>query len=217
MRLDELVQTSAAVAETSGRLAKIATLAAFLRRLAPDEVPIAIGFLIGWPRQARLGRGWASVSSARGEPAPEASLELRDIDAAFDRLVSTRGKNSGAGRARLLEELMSRATPGEQQFLGALVIGEVRQGALEGVLLEAIAKGADVPADRVRRAVMMAGDLGAVAGAVLGPVGAAALDVYQLELFRHVQPMLADSAATVVDAFSTSSPVVVEWKLDGAR
>ena len=217
MRLDELVRTSAAVAATSGRLAKISTLAAFLRRLAPDEVPIAIGFLIGWPRQGRLGVGWASVSSARREPALEATLELRDIDAAFDRLVSTRGKNSGAERARLLEELMSRATAGEQQFFGALVIGEVRQGALEGVLLEAIAKAADVPADRVRRAVMMAGDLGAVASAVLGPQGAAALDVYQLELFRPVQPMLADSAATVVEAFSTSGPMVVEWKLDGAR
>jgi len=157
------------------------------------------------------------VSSARREPALEATLELRDIDAAFARLVSTRGKNSGAERARLLEELMSRATAGEQQFFGALVIGEVRQGALEGVLLEAIAKAADVPADRVRRAVMMAGDLGAVASAVLGPEGAAALDVYQLELFRPVQPMLADSAATVVEAFSTSGPMVVEWKLDGAR
>jgi DNA ligase 1 len=217
MRLDELVQTSTAVAATSGRLAKISTLAAFLRRLAPDEVPIAIGFLIGWPRQGRLGVGWASVASARGEPALEPSLELHDVDAAFDRVVSTRGKNSGAERARLLEELMSRATAGEQQFLGALVIGEVRQGALEGVLVEAIAKAADVPADRVRRAVMMAGDLGAVAGAVLGPEGAAALDVYQLELFRPVQPMLADSAPTVVEAFSTNDPMVVEWKLDGAR
>src|SRR5262245_58431973 len=121
MRLDELVQTSTAMAATSGRLAKISTLAAFLRRLAPDEVPIAIGFLIGWPRQGKLGVGWASVASARGEPALEASLELHDVDAAFDRLVSTRGKNSGAERARLLEELMSRATAGEQQFLGALV------------------------------------------------------------------------------------------------
>jgi DNA ligase-1 len=157
------------------------------------------------------------VAAVRGEPAPEASLELRDVDAAFNRLVSTRGKNSSAERARLLEALMSRATAGEQKFLGALAIGEVRQGALEGVLLEAIAKAADVRADRLRRAVMMAGDLGAVAAAVLGPEGAAALDVYQLELFRPVQPMLADSAATVVEAFNTSDPMVVEWKLDGAR
>jgi DNA ligase-1 len=157
------------------------------------------------------------VAAVRGEPAPEASLELRDVDAAFNRLLSTRGKNSSAERARLLEALMSRATAGEQKFLGALAVGEVRQGALEGVLLEAIATAADVRADRLRRAVMMAGDLGAVAAAVLGPEGAAALDVYQLELFRPVQPMLADSAATVVEAFNTSDPMVVEWKLDGAR
>ena len=217
MRLDELVQTSTSVAATSGRLAKIATLAAFLRRLTPAEVSVAIGFLIGWPRQGRLGVGWASVASARGEPASESSLELSDVDSAFDQLVSARGKNSGTERARLLGNLFSRATAAEQQFLGALVIGEVRQGALEGVLLEAIAKAADVPADRVRRAAMMAGDLGTVASAVLGPDGAAALDVYQLELFRPVQPMLADSAPTVAEAFGVDGPLVVEWKLDGAR
>src|SRR5262245_22670018 len=217
MRLDELVQTSASVAATSGRLAKIATLAAFLRRLTPAEVSVAIGFLIGWPRQGRLGVGWASVASARDEPASESSLELSDVDAAFDQLLAARGKNSGLERARLLGNLFSHATAAEQQFLGALVIGEVRQGALEGVLLEAIAKAADVPADRVRRAAMMAGDLGTVASAVLGPDGAAALDVYRLELFRPVQPMLADSAPTVAEALSVAGPPVVEWKLDGAR
>jgi DNA ligase-1 len=164
-----------------------------------------------------LGVGWASVASARGEPASESSLELSDVDTAFDHLVAARGKNSGLERARLLGNLFSHATAAEQQFLGALVIGEVRQGALEGVLLEAIAKAADVPAERVRRAAMMAGDLGTVASAVLGPDGAAALDVYQLELFRPVQPMLADSAPTVAEAFSVAGPLVVEWKLDGAR
>jgi len=218
MRLEELVQVSRAVAATSGRLDKIAKLAELLRATPPEEVPVAIGFLIGWPRQGKLGVGWASVSSA-GERSSAATptLELLDVDRAFDQLANTRGKNSASEKARILGELFSRATPDEQRFLGALVIGEVRQGALEGVLLEAIAKAANVPAAPLRRAVMMAGDLGVVAAEVLSEQGAESLGKYQLQLFRPVQPMLADSAPTVVDALTDGTEVAVEWKLDGAR
>src|SRR6185503_13979956 len=190
-----LVDTSGAVAATSSRLEKIAKLAALLSQLAPDEIPIAIGFLTGWPRQGKLGVGWATVAAARDDtPATTATLELRDVDETFDRLGAVKGKNSGRERARVLADLFARARADEQQFLAALMIGEVRQGALEGVLLEAIAKAASLPSDRVRRAVMMAGDLGAVARAVLGGGGEAALGEYQLQVFRPVQPMLADSA-----------------------
>ncbi|MEO8580065.1 MAG: ATP-dependent DNA ligase [Gemmatimonadales bacterium] len=218
MKLEELVQTSAAVAATSGRLEKISKLAGLLSRVPPDDVPVAIGFLTGWPRQGKLGVGWATVSTARErEPADTATLELGDVDAVFDRLMSVRGKNSASERARVLGDLFSRATDAEQQFLAGLIVGEVRQGALEGVLLEAVAKAAGLPADKVRRAAMMAGDLGGVARAVLGGDRATALSQYQLELFRPVQPMLADSAPTVVDALTEGVPVVMEWKLDGAR
>ena len=220
MTLGELVQVSANVATTSGRLDKISKLAALLRRLSLDEVPIAVGFLTGWPRQGRIGIGWAAVASASDrEAAPRSTLEIRDVDSAFDQLQSVKGKRSGAERARILGDLFSRATSGEQGFLGALIVGEVRQGALEGVLLEAVAKAAALPSDRVRRAVMLAGDLGAVARTVLGPDGAAALAQYQMELFRPVQPMLADSAPTVAEALSADAgvPTAIEWKLDGAR
>jgi DNA ligase-1 len=219
MRLEELVRTSATVAATSGRLDKIAQLAALLARLSPDEVPIAIGFLIGFPRQGKLGVGWATVSAARdSRAAAETSLELTDVDRAFDEMKAVKGKNAASERSRIVAELFSRARADEQQFLGALLIGEVRQGALEGVLADAIAKAAGVKPDRVRRAVMMAGDLGVVASAVLGSDGGAALDAYQLELFRPVQPMLADSAETVAEALSfAEGAMAVEWKLDGAR
>jgi DNA ligase-1 len=218
MKLEELVQVSTAVAATSGRLEKISKLAALLARVPPDEVPIAIGFLTGWPRQGKLGIGWATVASGPARDAASASsLELHDIDRAFDQLLAVRGKNSGSERARLLDELFTRATAGEQRFLSALMIGEVRQGALEGLMLEAVAKAAALPADRVRRAAMMAGDLGAVARVVLGEDREKALADYQLEVFRPVQPMLADSAATLGDALSAGIPVAVEWKLDGAR
>ena len=218
MKLQELVEVSAAVAATAGRLEKISKLAALLARVPPDDIPVAIGFLTGWPRQGRIGAGWASVSSARNhEPATDPSLELTDVDKVFEQLLTVRGKNSGAERARLLGELFARATANEQQFLAALITGEVRQGALEGVMLEAIAKAANLPADRVRRAVMMTGDLGVVARAVLGEEREAALAQYQLEIFRPVQPMLADSASTVGDALSPGVRAAVEWKLDGAR
>jgi DNA ligase-1 len=218
MKLEELVQVSTVVATTSGRLEKISKLAALLARVPPDEVPIAIGFLTGWPRQGKLGIGWATVASGPARDAASASsLELHDIDRAFDQLLAVRGKNSGSERARLLDELFTRATAGEQRFLSALMIGEVRQGALEGLMLEAVAKAAALPADRVRRAAMMAGDLGAVARVVLGEDREKALADYQLEVFRPVQPMLADSAATLGDALSAGIPVAVEWKLDGAR
>ena len=218
MKLQQLVETSAAVAATSGRLEKVAKLSALLRQLPPDEVQIAIGFFIGWPHQGKLGVGWATVSSALSrEPAAMSTLGLRDVDTAFDQIQAVKGKNSASERGRLVSELLARARADEQQFLGALLVGEVRQGALEGVLVDAIAKAGGVPADRVRRAVMMAGDVGIVAAALLGPDGEAALAKYQLELFRPVQPMLADSAATVHDALNDGIPAAIEWKLDGAR
>jgi DNA ligase 1 len=218
MKLETLVNASAAVAATSGRLDKTSMLASLLRDASADDVPIAIGFLTGWPRQGKLGVGWAAVVSARERTAATVpTLELHDVDSVFEQLLATRGKDSGRERARLLGELFGRATEDEQHFLSALIVGEVRQGALDGVLVEAVAKAAGVPSGRVRRAVMMAGDLGVVAHAVLGPEGDAALAQYQLEVFRPVQPMLADSAPTVDEAMTGDLPVVVEWKLDGAR
>ncbi|MGQ0714564.1 MAG: ATP-dependent DNA ligase [Gemmatimonadaceae bacterium] len=220
MKLAALVHTSNVVAAASGRLEKTSTLAAFLKQLTSDEVAIAIGFFIGWPRQGRIGVGWATVADASAsEPALSATLELGEVDRAFDALQAAKGKGSAAGRQRILRELFARATPDEQRFLSALVVGDVRQGALEGVMLEAVAKAAGVPPAKLRRAVMLAGDLGAVAIAVCsgGEAALTALASYRLELFRPVQPMLADSASDVGEALGVSGAAAVEWKLDGAR
>jgi DNA ligase-1 len=220
VKLGVLVQTSNVVAASSGRLEKISKLAAFLKQLTPDEVPIAIGFFIGWPRQGRIGVGWASVADASSsEPAVAATLELLEVDRVFGALQAVKGKGSTADRQRLFRDLFARATPDEQRFLSALAIGEVRQGALEGVMVEAVAKAAGVPADRLRRAVMLAGDLGVVARAVCsgGEAALTALADYRIELFRPVQPMLADSANDVAEALGMSGDATLEWKLDGAR
>jgi DNA ligase-1 len=220
VKLAALVHTSNTVAAASSRLEKISQLASFLAQLTPDEVAIAIGFFIGWPRQGRLGVGWAAVSDASAaEPAVQATLGLLDVDQTFDALKAAKGKGSSGERLRLLRALFERATTDEQRFLAALVIGEVRQGALEGVMQDAVAKAAGVPAERVRRAVMLAGDLGAVARAVCsgGEAALNALASYRLELFRPVLPMLADSASDVTEATGLAGEAVLEWKLDGAR
>jgi DNA ligase-1 len=217
MRLNDLVLTSKLVADTGSRLQKIALLGALLKRLAPNDIPIAVGFLTGWPRQGKLGIGWASVAEARpATAASEAALSLDDVDRTFTALQAVRGKRSAAERKRLLSELLSRSTADEQSFLTALAIGEVRQGALDGILTEAVARAAELPSDKVRRAVMLAGDLGAVAQAVLAE-GESGLARYGLQLFRPVQPMLADSAPNVSEALSELGTAILEWKLDGAR
>ena len=222
MRLAQLVETSTQVAATSRRLQKTESLAALLKGLGAEEAGIAVGFLIGWPRQGKIGVGWASAAAAREvPPAAVATLELRDVDQAFTELQRATGKGSSARRSALLRDLFARATSEEQEFLSALVVGGVRQGALEGVLVDAVAKAAQVPADKLRRAVMLAGDLGAVASAVCsgGEEALAALASYKVELFRPVQPMLADSSDDIEEGMATAGGgrVAIEWKLDGAR
>ena len=220
MHLSEVVTASSVVASTSSRGKKIELLADVLRRLASHEIAIAIGFFTGWPRQGKLGIGWATLDAARPpNAAEEATLTLAEVDQTFTALKSVKGSNSAAQRRRLLGDLMARATSAEQQFLFALGVGEVRQGALEGVMTEAVAKAANLPADRVRRAAMFAGDLGAVAEVVLAE-GEAGLAHWSLQLFRPVQPMLADSAPNVGEAlkeFGDGVAAALEWKLDGAR
>ena len=217
MQLAELVETSAAVAATRARGEKQAALAALLRRLAPNEVEIAIGFLEGAPRQGRIGVGWRALESARATPAAsDASLSLRDVDLALDLFAALRGPGSAARRAEALQILFASATHTEQDFLTRLLLGELRQGALQGVLLEGVAKAAEIPAAQLRAAAMRAGSLRAVAGAALAS-GAAGLSHFALRLMTPLQPMLAQSADDVPDALARLGRAAFEWKLDGAR
>src|SRR5207253_5782052 len=156
----EIVATSNAVAATSGRLEKIAHLAGLLSHVPPDLIPIVVPFLSGSLRQGRIGVGGALLTELRDvPPASVASLDVAEVDAAFDRMAATSGSGSSRPRAELLRQLLGRATRDEQDFLSRLLFGELRQGALEGVLVEAIARAGGVEAARVRRAAMLAGDL----------------------------------------------------------
>jgi DNA ligase-1 len=217
VKLAEVVATSSGVAEVSGRLAKIGLLASLLSRVPPEEIQIAVAFLSGSFRQAKLNVGYAAVQASVGESATSPSLELAEVDAAFERISRVpAGKGSNAERQRLLREILSRATREEQDFLFRLIMGELRQGAVEGLMLEAVAKAAKVPAEQVRRARMMAGDLTTVARAALtGDL--AALSGFATQLFRPVHPMLAGSADDEVEAIEELGEAMLEYKLDGAR
>jgi DNA ligase 1 len=217
MLLAELAATSSAVAAVSGRLEKIGRLADLLKRLAPDEVPIAIPFLSGALRQGRIGVGSAAIRAAHDVGAAEtASLTIEAVDRVFQELTTISGAGSARTRQERLRGLFAAATHEEQEFLVKLLFGELRQGALEGVLVEAVARAANVPAVQVRRAAMLAGDLPRVAQAALVN-GEAGLAAFQVHVLTPVQPMLADSADTVEDAVQSLGDAALEYKLDGAR
>jgi DNA ligase 1 len=213
--LADLVATSAELTATSSRKAKVAALADLLRALEPDEIAVAVAFLTGVPRQGRIGVGWARVSALQGRAATT-SVSVADLDAALTRLESCVGSGSEARRAEIIDELGGATTDAEAAFVRALLTGELRQGALAGLMTDAIAVAADVPVALVRRAAMLSGDLPTTAKRALTD-GRAALEEVRLAVGVGIQPMLASTATDVADALSTTGPASVEWKLDGVR
>jgi ATP-dependent DNA ligase I len=216
MLLNELAAVSREVAATSGRRAKIGLLAEALREAGPLEVPVAVSYLSGELPQRQIGVGWAALRE-RPPPAAEPSLSLADADRAFTTIGALSGKGSAAERRRLIGLLFAAATADEQRFLIGIVSGELRQGALDGVMTEAVARAASVDVGLVRRAVMLSGSLGEVASAALAG-GPPALGAIGLHVGRPVRPMLAASASSIAEALGKAgAPAAVEWKLDGVR
>jgi len=253
--LSNLVDVSAAVAGTSARGAKIEQIAALLRQVPPGEVKVAVAFLSGEILQGQIGVGYAALggllrigAADRDDPGlPEApavmpTLSLTDVDVAFDAIGAIAGPGSQAERRRLLGEFFGRATDREREFLVRLLTGDLGQGALEGIMTDAVAKAAGVPADEVRRAHQLGGWLPEVALAALGgpapgdarpggdsgDAGArgddpgvrralAALRGFTLRVGRPVRPMLAASAPDIAAALERISPAAAEWKIDGIR
>ncbi|GAB2485771.1 ATP-dependent DNA ligase [Promicromonospora xylanilytica] len=247
MLLAEVAATSDAVAATRSRLAKRAAIADLLRRTATrdrsgepaavgqaadghptrDEIAadleIVVAYLAGSLRQRRTGLGWAALRDLP-RPATEPTLTVQDVDAAFAEMAALEGTGSAQARASAATVLFGTATEREQALLRGLVAGELRQGALDSVVVDAVAEAAGVPADAVRRAVMMRGATGPVASAVLladDPL--TALATFTLEVGRPVRPMLAQSAPDMAAAFeklaSAGEPteLCVDVKLDGIR
>lgn len=254
MLLRQLVRTSEAVAATSGRRAKIDEISDALREAGPAELGVVVAFLSGELRQRQIGVGFAALrglmrpppagGDAGGEGAAAAQeaatagapLTVAETDAAFEAIGKARGPGTQAERKRLLAELFARATRSEREFLARLLAGELHQGALEGVMVEAIARAAEVPAAEVRRALLLCGSLQAVAQTALTaarapmgepataptttgaePAAVSALRTLGLRVGRPLRPMLASSASSVSVALERVSPAAVEWKIDGIR
>ena len=218
MELGDLVAASTAVTATRSRTAKVAELARLLRVAAeagPREVTLVTAFLSGRVPHGRLGIGYRTIQALPAS-AEDSSLTLADVDAAFTILSTAGGAGSAAVRRDALDALFSRATAPERDFLAGLVTGEVRQGALDGVMQLAVAEASGVSLESVRRASMLAGRLDAVAPVALSS-GEAGLAEISLEVLRPISPMLAASAPNVTDATATGGPWSVERKLDGIR
>lgn len=216
MRFVELAQASRAVAETPGRSDKVAVLAGVIGRLAPEETPSAVAFTTGTTLHGRIGVGWATMREVDPGPASEPSLDVLDVDRAIAGLAAVSGPGALARRRELLGDLLAAATEVEQRMLVSIIGGELRQGALDGVVAAAVAKAAGVTVGAVQRGAMFTGSLPAAALVALrdGIVGLASIE---LTPGLPVQPMLATPAGGVADAIEHTGPASVEWKLDGAR
>ena len=215
MLLADVAAASEVVAATTRRTEKVAAVAAALRAAGPDEVAAVVAYLSGELRQRRTGVGWASLRNLP-PPVPEPELRVGEVDAVLESVAALTGTGSQGERARQVNGLYARATASEQRLLSGLLTGELRQGALEGVMQAAVATAADVPVAEVRRAAMLRGALGPVAEAALAR-GREGLAGFRLQVGRPVQPMLASPGADVAAALERLATAALEWKLDGVR
>ncbi|MBN2623936.1 MAG: ATP-dependent DNA ligase [Acidimicrobiales bacterium] len=223
--LAAVVAATDEVVATRARSTKVAALAGLLAQLVGDELPVVVAMLTGTPRQGRIGIGWRTVAAVDVDPADTPTLTVLEVDRALDELAGLRGAGSQKARADLLASVLGRATATEQDLVRRLLVGELRHGALEGLVTDATAKAFGVPLAAVRRAAMLAGDLPRVA-VIARDEGASGLAAVGLTLLRPVKPMLAQTAADVTEALALATgvkpgdqprPASVEWKLDGAR
>jgi DNA ligase-1 len=216
--LADLVSTSRRVGATPARLVKVRELASALRALELAEIEVGVLYLSGETPQGKFGVSYAMLHAASQAPAAaDSTLTIAETDRRLAEIALIRGSGSSARRATALHDLFARATTAEQQFLVRLLVGELRQGALAGVMIDAIAAAADLPVPKVRRAAMYAKSLGEVARLAMLE-GAAALARFELELFSPVAPMLAQTAADAAEALEElHGPIAFEWKMDGAR
>ena len=216
MQFSQVTATSDELAATPARGQKVARLATLLRTSSGAEAVTIVSWLSGELTQRQIGVGWASLRSLP-PPAPEPSLDVAAVEAALTEIGGCAGPGSQARRRQLLDALFTAATESEQQFLVRLLTGDLRQGALAGVMADAVARAADLPIAQVRRAAMLSANLPLVAAAALDG-GSEALAGFRLQVGRPVSPMLAQTATSTTEALERlGTSAAFEWKLDGIR
>jgi ATP-dependent DNA ligase I len=215
-RFADVVAASSAVTATRARSRKVAILGELLAALDPSDIPVCVGFLSGVPRQGRVGIGYSTIYGIDAPPADRSSLTVADVDRAIAEIDAATGSGSASRRRQLLETLLRRATEEESQFIRRLFTGELRQGALAGVMADAVGKAAGVQIAVVRRALMLSGDLPRTAEIAMTE-GEEGLRRVGFQIFRPILPMLAATEASVADAVAGFERASVEWKLDGIR
>jgi DNA ligase-1 len=212
----DVVAASQAVAATRSRLAKVQALSDALRAAGPEEAATVTAYLSGTLPQRRVGVSWRGLTDLPAAAA-EPTLTVADVDDALSRLATLGGAGSAASRAGAVRELFAQLTDDEQQYLRNLITGQVRQGALDGVVQQAIARAAEVPEAAVRRAAMLAGWSSVVAEAALRG-GEEALAGIGLEVGRPLRPMLAAAAPDLETALEqVGDDAFLDGKLDGIR
>lgn len=217
MQLKRLAELTGRVRATPRKTEKIELLAELLRQTQGRESGLAALYLSGTLPQGKIGVGWRMIEEAMTEEPPQdAPLELLDVDRSFDEIAASQGPGSSGRKIKALRGLFERASQDERRFLAGLLMGEIRQGALEGLILDALAKAANLPSGEVRQAFMFSGDLGEIARAALEE-GAVGLSRFTLRLLTPVAPMLASSADDVPEALERLGEAAFEYKLDGAR
>ena len=218
--LQAVVECAREVGDTSSRRTKSERLAGLLAVCIPPELPIVVGLLTGEPRQGRIGVGWSTVSDldhtgSSADPVAD-PVTVIQLDEAFETLARTDGPGSQARRRQILGSLLARMTAAEAEFVRDVLVGGLRQGALAGVMADAVAKAFAIPAAVIRRGAMLSGDLGEIAR-IAAAEGRAGVEAVGLRVGRPVQPMLASTAASATDAIIELGACVVQEKLDGIR
>lgn len=219
LTLAALAEASSDIASTRSRTAKIDRIATLLADADAEDLALAVLYLSGVTRQGRIGVGWATLADvvvgAEGADSTVASMTLGEVDALLDALAATTGPGSTERRQALLGGHFARLSATEADLLQRLLLGELRQGANEGVVLDGLARATGVAPTALRRALMLSGDLAVAARAA--HAGAEAIAAVGLEVGRPIRPMLAATAADVAAAVAELGAASVEWKLDGAR
>jgi DNA ligase 1 len=218
LSLADIVTASRDVAATRSRTKKIARFAELLRQASVEELPAAVGFLCGELRQGRLGLGHRTLHDlpSAGSEAPGGAVSVLELDAVFQALEALSGKGVASEREQLLQALFTRLSSDERDFVVRLILGELRQGALESIVLDALAQAANIPSEAIRKAMLFAGNAADVAVSAFRG-GEAELGAFSVQLFRPLRPMLAQSAKDPAEALERTQPCAVEHKLDGAR